>query len=185
MKLNEDYGFDIEKNLWDENNYNVKTYKNWFLGSQGKRTGKYYIGTDDFDIITPKFETDFNFSVESRNIYRSGEFSNSLLDWNQFGSQDYFDELPYSTYSGGDVNFISINNNKNKNGKKILLIKDSFSSVLIPFLAQGCSNLDVVDVRQDDKIDLREYIKNTNPDIVMIIYNPSIMYKNSNAFDFK
>lgn len=93
--------------------------------------------------------------------------------------------MPYSTYSGGDVNLANIKNKKETSGKKILLIKDSFSSVLIPFLALGSSNLDVVDVRQPDKINLREYIENTNPDIVIIMYNPSIMFKESNAFEFK
>lgn len=183
-KLNTDYGFNIDEKLWNQKNYNIKTYKDWFLGSEGKRTGIYYTGVDDFDIITPKFDTNFKFSVQSQNIHRKGEFKDSLLDWSRFGTQDYFDELPYSTYSGGDVNLINIKNNKDINGKKILLIKDSFSSVLIPFLALGCSNLDAVDVRQPDKINLRDYIEETNPDIVIIMYNPSIMFKDSDAFKF-
>ena len=184
-KLNKDYDFYIDMSLADDDNYSVKTYKDWFLGSEGKRTGIYYTGIDDFDVITPKFDTEFDFEVPSRGIYRKGDFSESLMDWSRFGTKDYFDELPYSTYSGGDVNYIDINNYKNKDGKKILLIKDSFSSVVIPFLAQGCSELELVDVRESDKIDLRKYIKDSNPDIVIIMYNPSIMYKESNAFDFK
>lgn len=123
--------------------------------------------------------------MPSRDIYRKGDFSESLIDWSRLGTKDYFDELPYSTYSGGHVNYIDINNYKNKDGKKILLIKDSFSFVVIPFLAQGCSELEVVDVREGNKIDLRKHIKESNTDIVMIMYNPSIMYKDSNAFDFK
>lgn len=184
-KLNANYGFNIDKKLWNQKNYNIKTYKDWYLGSEGKRTGIYYTGIDDFDIITPKFETNFDFKVESQNIHRKGAFKDAVLDWTRFGKQDYFNELPYSTYSGGDVNLANIKNKKETSGKKILLIKDSFSSVLIPFLALGSSNLDVVDVRQPDKINLREYIENTNPDIVIIMYNPSIMFKESNAFEFK
>lgn len=171
--------------MWNQKNYNIKIYKEWYLGSEGKRTGIYYTGIDDFDIITPKFETDFDFKVESQNVHRKGQFKDTLLDWSRFGAQDYFNELPYSTYSGGDVNLMNINNKKDTSGKKILLIKDSFSSVLIPFLSLGCSKLDIVDVRQPDKIDLREYIKKTNPDIVVMIYNPSTIFKDSNAFELK
>lgn len=184
-KLNRDYAFNIDMNLADKDNYNIKTYEKWFLGTEGKRTGIYYTGIDDFDIITPKFDTEFDFTVNSRNIYRKGKFSETLIDWSNFGTKDYFNEWPYSTYSGGDVNYININNYKNKEGKKILLIKDSFSCVVIPFLATASSELDVVDIIQGEKIDLRKHIKESNPDIVIMMYNPSVMYKGTNAFDFE
>lgn len=170
-ELNLNYGFDINKSLWDEENYNIKTYENCFLGSQGKRTGIYYGGLDDFDIITPKFETDFEFNIDSQNIHRKGEFKETLLDLDQFKPQDYFDSFLYSTYIDGDHAFVNIKNKNNKNGKKILLIKDSFSCVLAPFLAQGCSNLDIVDLRQSESVDLNKYMENNKPDIVIIMYS--------------
>ena len=152
-ELNLNYGFNIDKSLWDKDNYNIKTYEKCFLGSQGKRTGIYYGGLDDFDIITPKFKTDFEFNIESENIHKKGEFKETLLNLEQFKPKDYFDSFLYSTYIDGDHAFVNIKNKKNNNGKKILLIKDSFSCVLAPFLAQGCSNLDIVDLRQSDRID--------------------------------
>lgn len=39
-------------------------------------------------------------------------------------------------YNDGYVNQIDINNYKNKDSKNILIIKDSFSSTVIPFLEQ-------------------------------------------------
>lgn len=32
--LNKDYDFDIDMNLANQDNYDVKTYKDWFLGSE-------------------------------------------------------------------------------------------------------------------------------------------------------
>ena len=183
-ELNQNYGFNIDKKLWNQKNYNIKTYENCFLGSQGKRTGIYYDGLDDFDIITPKFKTDFEVRIDSQNVYKTGEFQETLLDMSKFGTKDYFNTFTYTTYSGGDFGLVNIKNKINTDGKRVLLIRDSFSCVLTPFLAQAVSNLDIVDLRQDDRIDLQKYIKKNNPDIVIIMYNPDNLYKNSNVFDF-
>ena len=172
-ELNENYGFNIDSELWNEKNYNIKTYKKSFLASEGKRTGIFYTGLDDFDIITPKFKTNFEFKVESQNIYREGEFKKSLLDFNMFKTSDYFNAWTYSTYSGGDYGFLNIKNKTNNNGKTVLLIRDSFACVVTPFLAEACSELDIVDLRQSDSINLREYVNNNKPDIVIVMYNPS------------
>ena len=183
-ELNSNYGFSIDKRLWDESNYDIKTYKECFLGSQGKRTGIYYGGLDDFDIITPKFKTDFEFKVESENIYKKGGFKETLLDLSKFGTGDYFNTWPYDTYTGGDHGLINITNKMNNDRKKILLIKDSFSCVLIPFLAEGCSSLDVIDLRKYDGISLEEYIENNKPDIVITMYNPDAICKDNEMFNF-
>lgn len=183
-ELNSNYGFNIDKKLWDESNYNIKTYKKCFLGSQGKRTGIYYGGLDDFDIITPKFKTDFEFKIESEKIYKKGEFKETLLDLSKFGTNDYFNTWQYDTYTGGDYGLINITNKMNNDGKKILLIKDSFSGVLIPFLAEGCSTLDVIDLRKYDGIGLEEYIENNKPDIVITMYNPNTISIRGEMFNF-
>ena len=36
---------------------NEAKYKKWHLGSRGQRTGIYYTGIDDFDLIIPDFKT--------------------------------------------------------------------------------------------------------------------------------
>lgn len=183
-ELNQNYGFNIDEKLWNKDSYNVKTYKNCFLGSQGKRTGIYYDGLDDFDIITPKFKTNFEVRIDSQNVYKTGEFKETLLDMSKFGIKDYFNTFTYTTYSGGDFGLVNIKNKINKNGKRILLIRDSFSCVLTPFLAQAVSNLDIVDLRQDDRIDLQKFIKENKPDIVIIMYNPSSIANDVSTFDF-
>ena len=38
-------------------NYTITNYENWHLGSRGQRTGAYFSGSDDFHLITPRFET--------------------------------------------------------------------------------------------------------------------------------
>jgi hypothetical protein len=41
----------------DINNYNIETYKDVWIGSFGKRTGRYFSGMDSAQLIYPKYET--------------------------------------------------------------------------------------------------------------------------------
>jgi len=47
----------LDDNLLDLDNYNVDLYEDWHLGSRGQKTGKYFAGIDDYELIYPKFET--------------------------------------------------------------------------------------------------------------------------------
>ena len=56
-------GFLTDEEALDIKNYEVNTYRNWFLGSIGKRVGIYYAGIDDIDLIYPKFDTLLSFGL--------------------------------------------------------------------------------------------------------------------------
>ncbi|MEL7657238.1 MAG: hypothetical protein AAGU75_15180, partial [Bacillota bacterium] len=57
--LNRDYGFHINEKFTDINQFNRKVYKDYYLGSMGRRVGEPYGGLDDFTLITPNFDTDY------------------------------------------------------------------------------------------------------------------------------
>ena len=168
--LRNDYGFKINEDNFNLDNYNVKTYKNWFLGSQGRRVGVTYTGDDDIDMITPKFKTDFNFSVPTSNIKRSGEFKDAMFSYDLIDKKDYYNLNPYEAYIGGDYNLNLITNNDSPNNKKILLVRDSFSCVMTPFLAMSCKNLDTIDLRYYTA-SIKSYIDKNKPDIVILMYS--------------
>ena len=44
-------GYSYDESIYDPDNYKTKTYKDWFLGSLGRRVGTLYGGVDDFDVI--------------------------------------------------------------------------------------------------------------------------------------
>ena len=182
--LVKNYEFNINKSFSDINNYNIKKYKNYFLGSQGKRVGLYYGGVDDISLIYPKFETDIVFEIPSKKIFKSGDFTHTMFDYKQIENVDYMLKNPYSTYTGGDFPLNIIKNKKSNNSKKILLIKDSFSCPLVPFLSLDCSQLHIIDLRYYREGSVIEYINNNKFDIVMVIYNPSALSNNQNQFKF-
>ncbi len=133
--LEEGLNCSIDPIVKDINNYTVKKYKKWHLGSRGQRVGKYFGGIDDFDLITPNFET----CVRSAEGDREGTYEDILINRKWLGEKDLTimrdDTARRSIYdwvledSQGDyINDLSAND------KKILILSDSFGKAVCPFL---------------------------------------------------
>ncbi len=174
----EKYGLTVDETHLDPDNYNKKVYENWFLGSQGKRTGIYYGGVDDISLIYPKFKT--SFTVTTGEEKKSGDFENTMFQNKHIDTKDYFAHNPYAVYTGGDFPLQIMKNHKCENGKKILLIRNSFACTLAPFIALDCEELHILDLRHYEDGTVKEYVEKVNPDIVMILYNSF----NKLMFDF-
>ncbi len=181
--LNSSYGFAIDPSYYDIDNYTVTVYQDWFLGSQGKRVGTWVAGVDDISLITPNFETDFVFEIPASDIYKTGDFTETMIDYSNIETKDYWDLSAYHAYTGGDYPLNIMINNLNPDGKKVLLVRDSFSCAFAPFLALGCSQLDCIDLRYYKEESLMDYIDQNNYDMVIIMRNPSTLDAENNTFD--
>ncbi len=175
-KLATDYGFEYDKKATDISNYDVKKYEDWFLGSQGKKTGSFFtpLGIDDISLITPKFQT--SLSVKDRGNVRTGSFENTILALDKIKTKSLHTQNPYAAYSGGDFAVQTIENHNNPDGKKLLVIRDSFACTVTPFLSLTAGSVHVLDLRKslhgDAAIDsVSQYIKNYNPDYVVVLYS--------------
>lgn len=161
------HGLELSEMALDINNYTVDTYKDWFLGSIGKRVGIYYAGVDDIDLIYPNFETYLSFGD------RHGAFLESMIEYSDhcnIKEKDYFRINQYEAYTGGNYPFIEIKNDMSPNNKKIIIIKDSMSNVIIPYLALQCEYLADIDLRYLQEVDMdsmKVYVDNFKPDIVI------------------
>ena len=62
--------------------------------------------------------------------------------------KEHLEELDkYPVFLDGNHNFERIVNNDNEDGKKVLVIKDSYAHCFVPFMAENCSQIDMVDLR--------------------------------------
>lgn len=181
-RLEESYGFEIPSEITDESDYNKKIYPRWFLGSQGKRVGTLYAGVDDISLIFPKFDTHLTFEIPIHQISRTGSFLDTVIDYTQIDTKDYYNKNPYAMYTGGDFPLNVIRNDRNPEGKRVLLIRDSYSCAFAPFLALACKELDIVDLRYFSG-SLSDYIQETKPDLVMVLYTAGTT-TNSAVFRF-
>ena len=173
-ELSARYGFAYNEEYTDLENYTVSVYSDWSLGSKGKKTGTYFTrrGADDFALITPKFRTDM---TEEHASKREGTFEETVL-FLQHMKKDYYHDITYVTYSGGDYRLQIVKNRQNPTGAKILIIRDSFACVVTPFLALQTSELHVCDIRDYDyltgtRVNLEEYIQKNTPDYVIVLYS--------------
>lgn len=146
--LNETLDFHIDTTLFDMDNFNVDTYQNYWIGSQGKKVSLGYIDAEDFNFLTPKKEQNWTVNIPIMNIQETGDFS-IIIDDNELKGKNIYKENPYAAYIYGDQAYMSIVNNEITTEEKVLIIADSFSEAVVPFLAMG--------VRQVDKLDLRHF----------------------------
>lgn len=188
--MDEQYGFKYDKEIFNKDNYNIKTYKDWFLGSQGKKVGLYFTpyGADDFDIITPKFKTHLKEEQPLKGSVREGDFAETVLYMENVETKDYYTLNSYAAYSGGDFREQIITNKLNEDGKTVLIVRDSYACAFVPFFSLAFDKTYVVDIRDNygyigEKIDLENYIEEINPDYVMVFY--SGMSGNDSLYNFK
>lgn len=105
------------------------------------------------------------------------EFDNRTL---QLSEEDIYDSLydyskvelrdKYSVFLRGNNPITIIKNNNLSNGKKLLVIKDSYANSLVPFLTEDYEEIHVIDLRSYAPR-LSNYIDENNFDDIFILYN--------------
>lgn len=167
--LNEELGYQLNIEAIDDKQFDYTYYYNVWLGESGRKVSKSYCGLDDFTLIKPKYDTDITLFSLDGNIIAEGDFSVLVDEGVYMDTQSYYDadSWHYSYLPYGSDKLVIHNNNKS--GKKILLIKDSFSVVVAPFLAMVCEDLAMWDMRSQPN-GLYEYISNSDFDVVIVAY---------------
>lgn len=170
-KLNSDYGFSIDEKYSNIKNYKQKIIKNCFLGSMGRRTGMLYAGLDDFNLITPDFDTNYTLTqIENgKTTVYEGDFEKAILN-KEYLTDKKFDPYlnRYAVYHGDNEQLVFKNNLVN-NGR-VMIIKDSFGIPVYSFLSLGVNEVRALDLRLF-KFSVVEYAMKYKPDIVLLMYN--------------
>lgn len=157
-----------DKNLWQRH-----TLEDWFLGSRGKRVGVYFCGVDDYSWLTPTFPTQMTTTIEKNGTQLSGDFAGANLHPEFLNEKDYFNTNVYCNYIGGDFPMVRHHNPDAPNPQKLLLIKDSYSLPVQAFLSTLFREVEVIDPRYYPNYDITTYAFISQPDLVLMLYNPS------------
>ena len=177
-------GMTIATNTLDEAHYDFRDWRvNWFLGSSGKRTGPAYTGVDDFCYLVPRFETSLTYEIPSRRFRQSGDFSHAVFS-KIHASRDFYRRNSYAAYLNGDHGYSRLVNNRGGNGKRLLVLKDSFANVITPHLATAFAETHMVDLRYLKIETLGEVIGRTAPDIVIWMVNLNTLW-GQDAFNYQ
>lgn len=86
---------------------------------------------------------------------------------------------PYELFLSGNQPIVKVTNPKNPEGKRLILFRDSFGSSIAPLLAQGYSEITLVDLRYINSRLLDQYVDFKDAD-VLFLYS-TILLNNSLA----
>ena len=169
-------GCDVDERISDIQNYTVTTYKKWHLGSRGQRTGIYYAGIDDFDLIIPNFDT----SIQN-DAGTVGNMQDLMINMEPLANKDYTSRYTYDSVLGGSIGHFT--NLDCKNDIKVLIITDSFGKAVAPYLAMGFAQIDYV-YDADVSGVTPEFIESMDPDVVIMMYYPEFLLEGRQPFSF-
>ena len=145
----------------DKSLFTVEKY-NDFYGTTYSTSGFWLTQPDTIEIWNNKNNTEKNISVEiiegdEKQDYHSMYFYNHLEE-----------DDKYPVFIDGNHAMTRIKNT-NAAGGKILLVKDSFSHCLAPFLAENYSEVILVDMRYY-KNSISELAQQEKPDNILVLY---------------
>ena len=120
----------------DPNRFTYTLASNSFEGTMYSRSGAFWTKPDSIYTITPE-SGEQNVTVD----YDNEHTENSLYSKDRLNEKD-----KYTYYVDGNHAYVDIRTDVT-NGRKALLIKDSYSHILIPFLATEYSEIELVDLR--------------------------------------
>lgn len=140
-----------------------------FLGTTHSKVNM-YSQTDSIYIYEP--------AKKMKVVYNLGEKTED-----SFYQTKYLKEKDkYSVFFGGNQALIEITGGK-KNGKTLLIIKDSFANCMIPFLAEDFQKVAVADMRQLNA-DMSMLLMKYRPTDVLILYN-TVQFMQDKEFAMK
>lgn len=166
--LNEEYGYHIDLDIYDDRNFEVTEFKNKWIGEQGAKVGEVYVGRDDFSCIQPTFDT--NYKVCYGENVATGSFSDVFIISDMYYFAEPDESLHYS-YTGMLWREAV---NENVSDGNILLLDDSFGATLMPFLSLGVHHVTHIQPRNID-FDIIDYIEENDFDMVIIAYTQSML----------
>lgn len=140
----------------------AKTAYGGFYGTTYSTSGYWLTKPDSITVYDNQENTDKNITVKISEDGKDNHYG-SMFFYNHIGEDD-----KYPVFLDGNHALTEIQNKNAKNGT-IVVIKDSFSHSLAPFLAENYSKVVLVDLRYY-KQSVSELIKKENPEQVVALY---------------
>lgn len=173
--LNEEAGFSFDLSKFEEDSYNITRYEDCMMGGLGRTVTLVNAKAEPFDVIIPNFDTDITYDIVSEDRSYEGPYEKAIFDEDKlnavlnFKGNDYLN-LPdayNTTHINNYMHSIMTNNLECSNeGKRILMLEDSYSWYLTSYLALDTECIDII-YPIDYKDSLVAYVDETKPDAVI------------------
>ena len=190
-KMEQSFGVDLDPLDYYTNiaNYDMVTYKQGMLGSMGRKTGAAFSGLEDFTALWPHYEGDFyrerisTLGTELETM--EGDFIEAFINIPVLeGRGDVYSDSQYSVYLNGISSYDKIINRKKEDGASVFMIRDSYFSPVMAFMAPMCKEIHAIwSLEESRALDIETYVKENEFDyIIMEVYPYNIEDKAFNFF---
>lgn len=139
--------------------FNIETVSDSFYGSLFSKGNFTFAKPDSLQIFYPKDETPVTVTYEA-----TREVTDSLYAYKHLETKD-----KYSVFLDNNHPLIHIQTGT-KNGRKLMVVKDSYANCFVPFLTAHYEEIQIVDLRLLT-IPLKTYATQNNIDDVLVLYN--------------
>ncbi len=139
--------------------FNIIDAHKEFYGTLFSRGNFTFAKPDTIQIFEPKKKVDVEVTYVSDNTT-----TNSLYTYTHLDTKD-----KYNVFLNGNHPLIKIKTGT-KNGKKLLIIKDSYANSLVPFLVNHYEEIHMIDLRLSN-IPITSYANENNIKDVLFLYN--------------
>ena len=165
-------------------NWSWHVRKECFLGSVGRRTGRFFAGVDDFEYAYPRFSCAMERRIPATGFRTSGDFRQAETCGGLIADDDLRVNR-YAFYTGGNVG-VQIHRCLNAPfPHRVLIVKDSFGDPVTAFLATVFREVVQVDMRYlPEGEPLLKVVSRHRPDAVVAILNAYglVTYKLESGF---
>ena len=108
----------------------------------------------------------------------SGKFTTGLFSMDRLSEKD-----KYMVYLDGNHALADIKG-QNKNGKRLLVVKDSYAHTFVPFIAQDYEEIVMVDFRYS-KMPISMMIENFRITDILLLYNVTNFIEDTNLYQLE
>lgn len=142
--------------------FQKKTYDG-FYGTTYSSSGFWFTKPDDVEVWNNPNNTSKNIKVKITEGSETSEYD-SMYFYDHLNEDD-----KYPVFIDGNHAYTEITNT-NAEGGTIMLVKDSFSHCMAPFLAENYSKVILVDMRYYKNENVSEVVKRENPEQIVVLY---------------
>ncbi len=133
---------------------------NNFNGTMYSQSGYYFNQPDELYYYLPKFEEELTVTYVASN-----RVVNTLYEEKWLDQKD-----KYASFLDNNHPLITIENAKAESEETLLLVKDSYANIFVPFLTSHFKTIHVIDLRFNNSV-LSEYVKMNEIDRALFLYN--------------
>lgn len=141
--------------------YRVETVSTEFYGTYYSKANNHHLKPDAIQLYIPNDEVEFSVTWDTQN-----EVLDGLYNYDYLNQKD-----KYSMFINGN-HPLTIVKSSIKNGKKLIVFKDSYAHNFIPFLAMNFEEIHLIDLRYFN-MNPYEYIREHDFDRALFLYNLS------------